>query len=1616
MIEGEKDSVQTWYKALQDSLPKDACTLGGFDAQLVEEQKKDALFAAAMKGKSGAIALADANQVFTYWSAAAERMFGFRADEILGRPVASVVQREYPGCEREKAFIRLAEEGCFEGVAVLRHKNGSPVYAHIFLAVLPGGGEKAGSFFILFQDILVCIKRENILQPDPERDDAVAMADLNQIVTSWNAAAEKLFGWRADEVVGRTAAGLLGPEYPGCGREQSFARLNETGCFRGEALLLRKNGSPVYVNIYSSVRRGKDEKIIGTFTVFREITGRRTIESTVSDRVKEYLDIIDSPTTGTFVHDIEKREAYYSSAWKKRLGAENLSPSELAGLPARVVHQDDYPRLMQSLEKAIAIRAARISMEIRVKTVDLGYRWILGDAKIQYDKTGKPLRYIGTNTDVTGQRTMTENLHFQADVLAGVHDGVVAIGQDDTICYWNNIAEKFSGIPAQDVLGKDTVHLISLSLVSNRDVLRIKQDLEAYGLFTGEVRVQGRDNKIIWGDANVKITCGKGGFNGIVATFRDITGRKEAEAQSERRNLVLKSINRVYQEYVACETLKALGEVCLQIAEEATGSGISFLGEKGEDGLLHEIAMSRASGEKFAFLNHERHGRPSGGFPIRGLFGEVFRTGETLLTNNPANYPQSRGIPEGHHGIACFLAVPFLQGGQVHSLLAVGNRPGGYGENEREILEALTPTIIGVLMRKRAEIALKESENLYRTLFENTNDAFMLLDPIFDPDDSDRVADIRFVQVSRNFVRQTGVTPEEIAGKTLLGLFPESEPYWLSEYGQAAHSRVPLHYQNYHAATRRWYDMFCFPYGKGFTGVLFRDITAKKQTETELLRVREELAQRAVDKYQSLFQSIDEGFCILQVEVRPDSPVDYYILEANAQYLRQAGIPTGSPVPQQSMRERREEISEEWYELLGQVAKTGNPERRTSAYSNLNNSWFDIYAFPAGEIGTGLVAVLLRDVTERKRSEDALRENERLYRTIFENSQDGFSLSEIVYDEKGRPVDNTVLKINKTYEKQANVHAADIVGKRGRKSRHLDQVWLNKQKECVKKGKTMHFEEYRGDTGRWFDVFMFPYGDNMFGELFQEITRRKQYEESLHQSELLYRKLFDNTEEGFMLCQPAYGKDGDCMDFHILSVNRGWELQTGLKAEEGVLEKTANQFFEKMEQNWFTKLGEVAKTGNSISFEEYNHHTGRWFDVRAFLYSEDVVGVMMRNITDRKQAEEALRQSQKKALRLVRELEEINRNKNEFLNMLSHELRNPLASISAGIQLLELTQNEEHTRRAKDVITRQMHQLCRLTDDLLDLTRISNNKIRLQREQVELNSLASVAAEDYLAMFDEKGVKLKICTADKPVLLEADPARLRQAIGNLLHNAMKFTDKGGEVFLQVSLESREAVVAVTDTGLGIEGDLLPRLFEPFRQADTALDQRNSGLGLGLSITRGIAQLHGGSVSAYSAGLRKGSSFCIRLPLRTLSPSVRETDVRFALPHKPLSILLIEDNADQAEILCLTLRELGHRAEYATNGEAGLLAALKIKPDLILCDIGLPSMNGYAVARAIRSEPDLSGTVLVALTGFASDKYKKRALEAGFDLHAGKPLDMDSLRNMLANIRGRDKNGPSGPGT
>ncbi len=389
-----------------------------------------------------------------------------------------------------------------------------------------------------------------------------------------------------------------------------------------------------------------------------------------------------------------------------------------------------------------------------------------------------------------------------------------------------------------------------------------------------------------------------------------------------------------------------------------------------------------------------------------------------------------------------------------------------------------------------------------------------------------------------------------------------------------------------------------------------------------------------------------------------------------------------------------------------------------------------------------------------------------------------------------------------------------------------------------------------------------------------------------------------------------------------------------------------------------------------------------------------VVGIVVHGVdqTERHKAERAMRDA--------------DRRKDQFLAILAHELRNPLAPISNYSQLLEhFAHDSAAVKKAGAGMLVQVAQMVRLIDDLLDVSRVSSGKIELRRAKVELASVIEQAVDATRPYYDRANKVLELSIPDEPIWLDGDAARLSQVVGNLLHNAAKFTGDGGHVWLSVERSADCAVIRVRDDGIGIEAAQLPDIFEMFTQADTSLERSTGGLGIGLGLVRSLAQLHGGSVEVSSTGLGKGSEFVVRLPVAAPDQSEPSATGRTLDSPAPCArVLVVDDNRDACDSVAQLLRVLGHEVETAYDGCEGVALAEKLRPETILLDLGMPKLNGYEACRRIRAQAWSRNVTIIALTGWGQPADRRRTADAGFDAHLVKPVNVDEIKRLLARPR------------
>ncbi len=423
---------------------------------------------------------------------------------------------------------------------------------------------------------------------------------------------------------------------------------------------------------------------------------------------------------------------------------------------------------------------------------------------------------------------------------------------------------------------------------------------------------------------------------------------------------------------------------------------------------------------------------------------------------------------------------------------------------------------------------------------------------------------------------------------------------------------------------------------------------------------------------------------------------------------------------------------------------------------------------------------------------------------------------------------------------------------------------------------------------------------------------------------------------------------------------------------------------------------------------EVRSQDGRWYLLRIRPYRTqenriDGATIVLVDIDALAQTQESLRSR-------IAELAIADRQKNEFLAILAHELRNPLAPLRNAVQILKLSPADvEVSTRAQELIERQVKHMSRLVGDLLDAARAQHGQIQLQREQLDLRTIVERAVDMMRPQFDARRQILRVQLAVEPVVIEGDPTRLEQVVGNLLSNAHKYTGEGGVIEVSVGTSdasdaaSPQALVRISDNGEGIDPDLLPSLFQLFTQADRSLAHSQGGLGIGLSLVRTLVELHGGRVSAYSAGRNRGSEFVVRIPLHAVHHEEADLDDT-ALPMgetgRPQRVLVVDDNPDIRESTSMMLTMIGHEVKSAASGHEALEAAAQFQPDAILLDIGLPDLSGYEVTRQLRQMAHVASARIIAVSGYDTPEARDRALDAGFDFHVAKPVTLSDLESLL----------------
>jgi two-component system CheB/CheR fusion protein len=789
--------------------------------------------------------------------------------------------------------------------------------------------------------------------------------------------------------------------------------------------------------------------------------------------------------------------------------------------------------------------------------------------------------------------------------------------------------------------------------------------------------------------------------------------------------------------------------------------------------------------------------------------------------------------------------------------------------------------------------------------------------------------------------------------------------------------------------------------------------TAKEELQSaheELTTIHEQLQSRNTelsrlnDDVDNLLTSADVAMMALGIDlrIRRFTPAAAKLLNL---LPSDVGRPIGNLKPSVELPDLEAQVAEVIHAVQPREREVRDREGRLYALR--------IYPFRTAANKIDGAVVVLVDITERQRAEES---RQRLA-AIVESSEDAIL---------SKTLDGIITSWNQGAERLYGYSAAEILGKSI--SILIPPDYPNELAgimERLRRGETIELNETarRRKDGRLVDVSVrispiLDAAGQIIGDstIARDISGKKRHAEALSESNARKAAILQMALDAII----TIDHQGKLIEF-----NPAAEKMFGCRLEDVLGQQMAELIIPpSLRDRHYHGLARYLATGEGPVLNRRVEMTALRADGTEFPVELAIAPISdsgaryftgsIRDITERKQLEEEL-------WKRVDELAQADRRKTEFLAILAHELRNPLAPLRNGLEVLRLAGGDASKAEETQVMMeRQVHHLTRLIDDLLDVSRISRGRIDLRKERVELAAVVNHALEVCRSDLDAAGHELTVRLPPEPLILKADPVRLVQVVENLLNNAIKYTHRGGRIAVTAEREGGEAVLRVRDSGQGIDPEFLPRIWDLFMQADPSRESARGGLGIGLTMVRDLVQMHGGLVEAHSEGPGKGSEFVVRLPIAAPSsngdvetrgagdtatpsvPGVSESPTPGASAElSGRRILLVDDNADVADVLGMLLRLKDNEVHIAYDGPGALDAAARHRPEIILLDIALPGMSGYEVARRLRQDVGLDQAILIAASGYCAEEDRRRSLEAGFDGYLVKPIEVDHIQELLS---------------
>ncbi|HEY9880058.1 MAG TPA: PAS domain S-box protein [Leptolyngbyaceae cyanobacterium] len=895
-----------------------------------------------------------------------------------------------------------------------------------------------------------------------------------------------------------------------------------------------------------------------------------------------------------------------------------------------------------------------------------------------------------------------------------------------------------------------------------------------------------------------------------------------------------------------------------------------------------------------------------------------------------------------------------------------------------------------------------------------------------------------FKRVNPAFTQTLGYSEAELLASPFLDfVHPDDHPVTLAEMEKLTLGLPTLNFENRYLTKDgrcRWLAWTASPQvNRGVMYCVARDITQQKQTEAErqaleaaLQQANQQLEQRVAERTAQLEQAniaLRQSRKMLQRQlaeietIYQSAPIGLNVLDTDLRFVRinqRLAEINGLSVEEhlgKTVRELLPEMADTTEALLRSVLETGEPllnveiSGETPAQPGVERIWIESF-FPLKD-GDRILGIhtVCEEITDRKQAEEALRLSEERYRTLFETMEDGFCVIEMLFDDNKTPIDYRFLEINPAFEKQSGLSQA--VGKTVRQLiPTLEEFWFETYGKVALTGEPVCFENGADALNRWFEVHAFSIGqpeDHKVAVLFKDISERKQSETALRESEDRLQMAIASAQLGTWDWNFTAGK---------LNWDAGCKAMFGLPPEA---ESSPEVFFQGIhpeDRDRIRAIVQAMLNPDSGGYYDAEYRTiglqdqvERWVRAKGQAYYDAngrplrFIGTVL-DITEQKQVEaerERLLQQEQAARE---EAERASRIKDEFLAVLSHELRTPLNPILGWAKLLQSTSvDPDKLQHGLAIVERNAKQQVQLIDDLLDISRIIRGKLTLNFAVIDIVDLVMAALETVRLAAEAKEIEFEVLLDPLVGQVTGDASRLQQVVWNLLSNAIKFTPMGGRVTVELSYTNGSAQIQVRDTGKGIQSEFLPHVFELFRQQDSSITRSFGGLGLGLAIARQVVEAHGGTITAASAGENQGATFTVQLPM-IAAPHCQVSDLPIQISSglENLRVLLVDDDADSLDLITFILEQEGMVVQAVSSATEVLRLLAQAQFDLLISDIGMPEMNGYALIQEVRALPLQHNREIraIALTAYAGERNQQEALNSGYQLHLSKPIEPDTL--------------------